>query len=146
MNGFRNLVVVASLVVLRLWRQRSGWKRQSGRNRKRGAGRRAAPSNATAAAESAPKADNAAAPATSDTLDRNYLVGRWSETGDCADATEFRADGTFVFPWGDTGTWQLDGDRLTLSTNTDAMRLTQISQDQVDAVSPGGSTHHHRRC
>ena len=87
-----------------------------------------------------------AAPAPSGSLDRNYLVGRWSETGDCADATEFRADGTFVFPWGDTGTWQLDGDRLTLSTNADAMRLTRVSQDQVDAVSPGGSTHHHRRC
>ena len=106
----------------------------------------AAPSNEAAAAVNSATADNAAAPAASGTLDRNFVVGRWSETGDCADATEFRADGTFVFPWGDTGTWQLEGDQLTLSTNTDAMRLTRISQDQLDAVSPGGSVHHNRRC
>ena len=147
MNGFRNLVVVASLVVL----AGCGGSAPDGNGNQEETGNaaqanQAAPSNATAAAESSPTADNAAAAATSDTLDRNYLVGRWSETGDCADATEFRADGTFVFPWGDTGTWQLDGDRLTLSTNTDAMRLTRVSQDQVDAVSAGGSTDHHRRC
>ena len=121
-------------------------RRQPGRNRKRGQVNEAAPSNEAAAAVNSANADNAAAPATSGTLDRNFVVGRWSETGDCADATEFRADGTFVFPWGDTGTWQLEGDQLTLSTNTDAMRLTRISQDQLDAVSPGGSVHHNRRC
>jgi len=26
------------------------------------------------------------------------------------------------------------------------MRLTRISQDQLDAVSPGGSVHHNKRC
>ena len=147
MNGIRNLVVAASLVVL----AGCGGSASDGNGNQEETGNAAqgnvtAPSNETAAAENAQQADNAAAPAQSDSLDRNYLVGRWSETGDCADATEFRADGTFVFPWGDTGTWQLDGDRLTLSTNTDAMRLTRISQDQVDAVSAGGSIHHHRRC
>ena len=147
MNGFRNLVVVASLVVL----AGCGGSAPDGNGNQEETGNEVqanetAPANATAAAENAQTADNASAPAPSGALDRNYMVGRWSETGDCADATEFRADGTFVFPWGDTGTWQLDGDRLTLSTNTDAMRLTRISQDQVDAVSPGGSTHHHRRC
>ena len=147
MNGIKHLVAVASLAVL----AGCGGGAPDGNGKQEETGNQvevneAKASNEAAAAENSAKADNAAAPATSGTLDRNYLVGRWSETGDCADATEFRADGTFVFPWGDTGTWQLDGDRLTLSSNTDAMRLTRISQDQVDAVSAGGSTHHHRRC
>ena len=147
MNGLRNLVVAASLVAL----AGCGGATADGNGNQEETGNQAqvnevAPSNETAATANTPAADNAAAPATSGTLDRNYLVGRWSETGDCADATEFRADGSFVFPWGDTGTWQLEGDRLTLSSNTDAMRLTRISQDQLDAVSPGGSVHHNRRC
>ena len=147
MNGIKLLVAAASLAVLAGCRggapDGNGNQEEAGYQVQSNA---AVTSNEAGAAENTAKADNATATATSDTLDRNYLVGRWSETGDCADATEFRADGTFVFPWGDTGTWQLNGDRLTLSSNTDAMRLTRISQDQVDAVSPGGSTHHHRRC
>ena len=146
MNGIRHLVAAASLALLAGC---GGGAPDGNGNQETGnqvQGNAAVASNEAAAAENSAKADNAAAPATSGTLDRNYLVGRWSETSDCADATEFRADGTFVFPWGDTGTWQLNGDQLTLSSNTDPMRLTRISQDQVDAVSAGGSTHHHRRC
>jgi hypothetical protein len=147
MNGFRNLVAAASLVVLAgcggSTEDANGNQAETGNEAQVNV---ATPSNETAAAENEATVANAAAPATSDTLDRTFLVGRWSETGDCADATEFRADGSFVFPWGTGGTWQLEGDRLTLSTNTDAMRLTRISQDQLDAVSPGGSVHHNRRC
>lgn len=147
MNGLRNLVVAASLVAL----AGCGGSTADGNGNQEATGNQtqvnvATPSNETAVAQNTATVENAAAPAQSGSLDRNYLVGRWSETGDCADATEFRADGSFVFPWGDTGTWQLEGDRLTLSSNTDAMTLTRISQDQLDAVSPGGSVHHNRRC
>jgi hypothetical protein len=123
MSGLRNLIVAVSLVAL----AGCGGSAPEVNGNQEETGNQAQvneviPSNEAAAADGAPKADNAAAAATSDTLDRTFLVGRWSETGDCADATEFRADGSFVFPWGTGGTWQLEGDRLTLSTNTDAMR------------------------
>jgi len=147
MTGLRNLIVAASLVAL----AGCGGSAPEVNGNQEATGNQtqvneAKPSSETAAVENEAAAENAAAPATSNTLDRTFLVGRWSETGDCADATEFRADGSFVFPWGTGGTWQFEGDRLTLSTNTDSMRLTRISQDQLDAVSPGGSVHHNRRC
>ena len=37
---------------------------------------------------------------------RGQLIGRWTESGDCARATEFRANGTFTSPRGE-GRWTL---------------------------------------
>ena len=50
------------------------------------------------------------------TLDRDYLIGRWSSSAGCSATIEFRSDGGFVLPFG-TGTWQLDGDRVTFNFN-----------------------------
>ena len=78
----------------------------------------AAPANAPAGAATpaATSANVATAGAGGSTLDRAYMVGRWTDDGDCAagSTTEFRADGSFLFPWGDTGQWTLAGDQLTL--------------------------------
>jgi hypothetical protein len=147
MYGFKYLVVAASLIGLAGCGGRSpDGNVNQGETANQGQVNEIVPANQTAAAETGPTADNAAAPATSGRLDHAYLVGRWSETEDCADATEFRADGSFVLPWGDTGTWRLEGDRLTLSTNTGSVRLSRVNQNQLNAISPGGAVHRNKRC
>ena len=99
-------------------------------------------------AGNASDANAAAAPAGEGgaALSREYLVGRWTEMDDCAEAaTEFRADGSFVFPWGDTGRWTLTGNRLSLSSNTDALQLRAIDRDTLEVTSPG-RTYRSTRC
>lgn len=111
--------------------------------------------NGAAAAE-APKPagnasdGNAAAAASasggSATLSRDYLVGRWTEMDDCEGAaTEFRADGSFLFPWGDTGSWTLTGNRLRLSSNTDELQLRVIDRNTLEVTSPS-RTYRSTRC
>jgi uncharacterized cupin superfamily protein len=147
MNGLRNLIVAASLFAL----AGCGGSAPEVNGNQEATGNQtqvneAKPSSETAAVENEAAAENAAAPATSNTLDRTFLVGRWSETGDCADATEFRADGSFVFPWGTGGTWQFEGDPPHAEHQHRLYAPHRISQDQLDAVSPGGSVHHNKRC
>ena len=101
----------------------------------------AAPADNAAAAAAEEDAAAAAGAADGDgTLNREYLVGRWTEMDDCAEgATEFRADGTFLFPWGDSGRWSLDGDRLTMSSNTDTLRLRVVDRNTLEISSPSRS-------
>jgi hypothetical protein len=111
----------------------------------------APPANATADAGAKPEAaappEAAAAPAGGgETLDRAYLVGRWTDDGDCSAVTEFRADGTFLFPWGDTGQWNLAGDQLTLSGNTSPFRIRVIDRNTIERTGAGGSSHRATRC
>jgi len=110
----------------------------------------AATSNTTAEAakpEAAAPAETAMA-AGGTGLDRAYLVGRWTDDGDCAagSTTEFRADGSFLFPWGDTGQWTLAGDQLTLTGNTHAFTIRVIDQNTLERTASGGTPHRVTRC
>lgn len=112
----------------------------------------AVPANATSdtgtkPATAAPSETAAAAPAgDGTTLDRAYMVGRWTDDGDCSAVTEFRADGSFLFPWGDTGQWTLAGDQLTLSGNTSPFRIRVIDRNTIERTGAGGSPHRATRC
>ena len=112
----------------------------------------AAPANATADAGTkpapvAPPETAAAAPAGGGaTLDRTFLVGRWTDDGDCSAVTEFRGDGSFLFPWGDTGQWTLNGDQLTLSGNSSPFRVRVIDRNTIERTGAGGSPHRATRC
>jgi hypothetical protein len=110
----------------------------------------AAPSTAvadTAKPGSAPTAEASAdAGSGGAALDRAYMVGRWTDDGDCSATTEFRADGTFLFPWGDTGQWTLDGDRLTLTGNTSPFTIRVIDRDTLERTAAGGAPHRATRC
>jgi hypothetical protein len=110
----------------------------------------AAPANAAAdakPADAAPANSATAAPAgDSTTLDRAYLVGRWTDDGDCSAVTEFRADGSFLYPWGDTGQWTLAGDQLTLAGNTGAFTIRVIDANTLERTSAGGTPHRSTRC
>jgi len=108
----------------------------------------AAPANEAADAKPADAAPaNAAATSSgSTTLSNAYLVGRWTDDGDCTAVTEFRADGSFLYPWGDTGHWTLAGDQLTLEGNTGAFTIRVIDANTIERTSAGGSAHRATRC
>ena len=81
------------------------------------------------------------------TLNRDFMVGRWTEMGDCAmDAAEFRADGSFVFPWGDRVPWQLDGNRLTVTGNQNPFTVTVVDRNSLRVDKGGGSVRTWTRC
>lgn len=92
--------------------------------------------------------DNVPAPTGPPALDESYLVGRWSDDGNCSAAYEFTADGRFLAANGSVGEWTLDGDQLTASGSggTATMRLAPIDQNTMTATSPDGQTSNPIRC
>jgi hypothetical protein len=126
---------------------------QAGNEANGSTGNQVATSNSTRAGSgqkpaAAPAADNAANPSTQggSTLDRSYLVGRWTDDGDCTAVTEFRADGSFLYPWGDTGQWTLSGDRLTLAGSPSPFTIRVIDPNTLERTAAGGTPHRVTRC
>ena len=111
------------------------------------------PAAANATEEAAPHAADAgeggprATAASPSSEIRALLIGRWTDSGDCAAATDFRADGTFTSPAG-TGRWTLDSEYLTLSgAGPDAELAVQvIDRREMDTVSPMGRIGRWTRC
>jgi len=110
------------------------------------------PANETAAGDAAPPAaageagPRATASSPSGEI-RALLIGRWTDSGDCGDATEFRADGSFTSPVG-AGRWTLENEYLTLSgAGPNAEVAVQVIDRQVmETVSPAGRIGRWSRC
>lgn len=80
-------------------------------------------------------------------VDETFLVGRWTDDGDCADAVEFDADGTFVASNGGGGDWSLHGNALTISgTATLTMRILPVDHDTILVVGSDGAAGRSTRC
>jgi hypothetical protein len=84
-------------------------------------------------------------------LDRTFLLGRWSDDGDCSadgnSVIEFTQDGRFIAANGGVGLWNLDGDRLTMSGNqTATIRLVPIDQDTMTVINADESLGRSTRC
>ena len=80
-------------------------------------------------------------------LDRTYVMGRWTDDGDCDNVIEFTQDGRFIAGNGGTGLWNLDGDRLTMSGRATAtLRIVPIDQDTMTVVNADGSLGRSTRC
>ena len=77
---------------------------------------------------------------------RAFMIGKWSAMGDCDDVLEFREDGSLVLPWGEAGRWQLDGDRLTLSTSDSVVQVAVVSPNEIDITREGRPAERSRRC
>lgn len=78
---------------------------------------------------------------------RALLIGRWADNGNCATATEFRADGTFASPLG-AGRWTLESEYLTLTgvgPNAE-VAVQEIDGRDMATVSPTGHIGHWTRC
>lgn len=73
-------------------------------------------------------------------VDRTFMLGRWTDNGDCATALLFTPDGGFVTANGGTGLWQLEGDRLTMTGHdTLTIRVTPIDQNTITVINADGS-------
>jgi hypothetical protein len=80
-------------------------------------------------------------------LDSAFLIGAWTDDGDCGHAMQFIGNGRFVAAAGGTGSWDLKGNRLTLSgTGIVVVRLIVRGPDRVDVINADGSVGHSTRC
>lgn len=93
-----------------------------------------------------------AIPATSTltpTVDRAFLIGRWTDARDCRESGQFTADGHYTNTAGQNAAWTLEGDRLTLTFEGATPRTLQVSaadQNTLNVVNPDGSTGRSTRC
>jgi len=79
---------------------------------------------------------------------RALLIGRWTDNGDCAAATDFRNDGTFSSPAG-AGRWTLESEYLTLSiagAPDGEVAIQVIDRREMETVSPMGRIGRWTRC
>lgn len=103
----------------------------------------AAPAALAAQVEGEP-ADDAAAAA----LGRDYLIGAWTDSEDCAAAVAFDDDGTFVTPEGGEGMWEFDGARLILAGagGIRSLRIVPVDADTMEVINEDGSRGRSIRC
>ena len=82
-------------------------------------------------------------------IDRNLIVGRWSDNSDCSDAVEFTADGRVVAETGETASWELQGDQLVLTGGNGqqrTIRITSVDQSAIYGLNADGSVETSQRC
>ena len=81
-------------------------------------------------------------------VDREFLIGSWSDTGDCSTTVAFTADGGYATADGAEGQWSLAGDTLTLSGEAGATRLTivPIDRNTMEVIGEDGSHDRSTRC
>ena len=83
------------------------------------------------------------------TVDRAFLIGRWTDARDCHQSGQFTADGHYTNTAGQSAAWTLEGDRLTLSFEGAAPRTLRVSaadQNTLNVVNPDGSAGRSTRC
>lgn len=80
-------------------------------------------------------------------LDRTFVMGRWTDDGDCSNAIEFTQDGRFITAEGGEGLWRLEGDRLTMTgQRTATIRIEPIDQNTMTVINTDGSLGRSTRC
>lgn len=74
------------------------------------------------------------------TLDRAFVVGRWTDNDDCDSAVEFSPDGRFLASDGNEALWNLVGDRLIVTgTRTLTMQIVRIDDNVMAVVNSDGT-------
>lgn len=83
------------------------------------------------------------------TVDRAFLIGRWTDAHDCNEAGQFTADGRYTNTAGRSAAWALEGDQLTLSFEGAAPRMLRVSaadQNTLNVINPDGTAGRSTRC
>lgn len=81
------------------------------------------------------------------TVDRPFLVGRWTDTGDCTNNVEFFADGRFRTSDGAAGTWRLSGNQLSfIGNSTVTARVDSVGRNVITLTHADGSVGSSSRC
>ena len=94
---------------------------------------------------------NGAAPAAAagaTQVNRAFLIGRWTDNGDCNNTITFNADGTFTVPGGGSGLWVLDGDSLTFQggAGNRTARVQAPDSNTIMLIQQDGSIGRSTRC
>jgi hypothetical protein len=76
-------------------------------------------------------AQNAGPGAARIAVNRDFLIGSWTDGGDCSTTVAFVGDGTFATADGDQGMWSLSGDSLTLTGAAGTRVVTIIPIDRT---------------
>jgi len=107
-----------------------------------------APAPATSGGTPADSSSSSAGAVQTGGIDASLIPGRWTDNGDCSNALEYMPDGRVIAPNGAEGSWQLNGDQLTVTgpTGSQTLRITSIDQSAAYALSPDGSVHVSQRC
>jgi peroxiredoxin len=80
-------------------------------------------------------------------LDRAFVVGRWSDRGDCTDWVEFASDGSFSSWDNVTGIWNLRDDRLTVTgARSISFQVAVVDENTLSATNQAGETGQSTRC
>lgn len=91
-------------------------------------------------------ANRAAAVAMSRPFDREFLVGEWTDDGNCGSVIRFQPDGTFVIPSGG-GRWRLTGERLSfIGERTITARARAVGRDRIVLIYDDGTLGQSLRC
>jgi len=88
------------------------------------------------------------APAPTPVINRQFMIGRWGDNGDCTKDIVINADGSFTSYSGGEGQWSLNGATLRLEGKNGAydLQLALISQDALRITNPDGSVGTSQRC
>jgi hypothetical protein len=101
---------------------------------------------ALAAAFTAPEAASAQSGAAI-RVTPGFLIGRWTDDGNCSNTIEFFTDGTFAVSNGAVGRWSLQGDRLTFQGNSSVTaRAEAASQNRIVLRHANGTVGESTRC
>lgn len=78
---------------------------------------------------------------------RDFLIGRWTDNGNCAEAVDFFADGRFRTTAGAEGRWTLEGSRLSfIGNSTVTATVHATSRNAITLTHPDGSVGSSTRC
>ena len=106
--------------------------------------------SATTTTQTAPSSKPSAdvAVETTPILDREFLVGRWGDNGDCRQDVTLNADGSFTSYTGGEGQWTLNGGTMSMAgkQSTQQVQVEVIDQDHVRITNPDGSIGTSQRC
>ena len=93
-------------------------------------------------------AQNAGPGAARIAVDRDFLIGSWTDGGDCSTTVAFVGDGTFATADGDQGVWSLSGDTLTLTgaAGSRSVTIIPIDRDTMEVVGENGAHDRTTRC
>lgn len=89
-----------------------------------------------------------ATPGARQAVDREFLIGTWSDQGDCSTTVAFTADGGYATADGAEGEWSLAGDTLTLSgeAGSTTMTIIPIDRNTMEVIGEDGSHDRSTRC
>jgi len=81
-------------------------------------------------------------------VDHAFMIGRWTDDGNCDHAVDLMAGGRFVTADGGEGEWEMRDDVLVLTGpgGSLAMRVVPVSRDSVTVVNQDGRIGRSTRC